>query len=160
MERKLGDYGEDGTGSYGIGAHPTTNLNYYRSQDGFGRTNRAVNVKLENIYINAWRAHSTSAYNSSTAATTSCLCPSYWPGPNGTFDAKNIYCRMRDPSFNTPTALPLADRAGGLVVSNLLDPLSVKFENIIVDYRGSTLSDPASFPPILPGSLLVGQVNI
>ena len=37
------------------GAHPTMNLNYYRSQDGFGRTNRAVNVKLENIYLNAWR---------------------------------------------------------------------------------------------------------
>ena len=52
---------------------------------------------------------------------------------------------MRDPSFNTPTALPLADRAGALLWSNLVDPLSVKFENIIVDYRGSTLSDPASF---------------
>ena len=35
---KFGDYGEDGTSSYGVGAHPSLNIFKYRSEDGFGRT--------------------------------------------------------------------------------------------------------------------------
>lgn len=61
----------------------------------------------------------------------------HWPGPNGTFEAKNIYCRMRDPLFNTWTALPVADRFGAKYETYQADPSSVKLENMIIDYRGA-----------------------
>lgn len=67
---QFGDYGEDGTGSYGVGAHPSLNIFKYRSEDGFGRLDRAVNVKLENLYINAWRPVSTTAYTKISMSTT------------------------------------------------------------------------------------------
>ena len=143
---KFGDYGEDGTSSYGVGAHPSLNIFKYRSEDGFGRTNRAVNVKLEDLYINAWRPVSTTAYTKISASTTVAFANGFWPGPNGTFEAKNIYCRMRDPLFNTWTALPVGDRFGGKIATANADPSSVKLENMIIDYRGAgEMSDPAQF---------------